>query len=116
MPLATIMTNINLSEPQRKALLQSLSGQVAELLGKPEQYVMTAYQYNPDMLFGGSDQPLAYMELKSIGLPADETGHLSQALCTEIGKLTGIPSNRIYIEFNDAARNMWGWDQRTFAG
>ena len=65
-------------------------------------------------LFAGDNQPLAYLELKSIGLPGDRTKALSADLCQLISTELAIAPDRIYIEFHDAPRNMWGWNGSTF--
>jgi phenylpyruvate tautomerase PptA (4-oxalocrotonate tautomerase family) len=65
-------------------------------------------------LFGGDDRPLAYLELKSIGLPADRTKALSAELCRLISTELEISPDRVYIEFHNAPRNMWGWNGSTF--
>jgi len=114
MPLLKIQTNQTLEAEQRSRLLEAASRDVAELLGKPERYVMVTLECNPDMRFAGSDAPLAYLELKSIGLPEARTTELSQALCGLIGKYAEVPAERIYIEFSDAARHLWGWNGGTF--
>jgi phenylpyruvate tautomerase PptA (4-oxalocrotonate tautomerase family) len=113
-PLLSITTNQAVPESDRPAALQRLSETVAHALGKPERYVMVSYRHNPDMLFGGSDAPLAYLELKSISLPGDRTGALSATLTDAINGLLGIPADRIYIEFADAERHLWGWNGGTF--
>jgi hypothetical protein len=66
------------------------------------------------MLFAGTDEPLAYLELKSIGLPQSITATASQTLCELITGETGVATNRIYIEFTDAPRHLWGWNGGTF--
>ena len=66
------------------------------------------------MLFAGSNEPLAYLELKSIGLPADKTTQFSATLCDLISTTLSIQSDRIYIEFSDAPRHLWGWNGKTF--
>lgn len=114
MPLLNLQTNQPIDASVKASLLKSASETVASALGKPEQYVMVNAQVNSDMLFAGSDAPLAYLELKSIGLPEDRTADLSQALCSLIHDQLGIDTNRIYIEFANAERHMWGWDGRTF--
>lgn len=114
MPYLNITTNQNLQDQERANLLQRASALVAEQLGKPERYVMVGWRHDPHMLFGGSDEPLAYLELKSIGLPGGDTVRLSAALSTLIGERLSIRADRIYIEFADAARNMWGWNGATF--
>jgi phenylpyruvate tautomerase PptA (4-oxalocrotonate tautomerase family) len=114
MPFLKIQTNRSLSEAEAKSLVARSSAVVAEQLGKPERYVMTSVETNPVMLFAGTDEPLAYLELKSIGLPESMTADISQALCALVSGETGIRPDRIYIEFADAPRKMWGWDGGTF--
>ncbi len=114
MPLLRIQTNRAVAEADQAGLIRQASARVAALLGKPERYVMVTLEHNPAMLFGGSDAPLAYLELKSIGLPANRTGELSKALCELMQQELDIAGDRVYIEFADAARNMWGWDGGTF--
>jgi len=114
MPLLKIQTNISVPQEQRAVLLKKASHQVAQLLGKAESYVMVGLETDCAMLFGGSDHPLAYLELKSIGLPADRTEEISAALCELVREVLGIHGNRIYIEFADAAPQLWGWNGGTF--
>lgn len=114
MPLLNIATNRQLEPSQSEALLKQASERVAAMLGKPEHYVMVSLTHNPQMLFGGNDAPLAYLELKSIGLPADRTTEFSQVLCDLVTHQLEIPADRIYIEFSDAARHLWGWNSTTF--
>lgn len=115
MPLLSILTNQALPGEARQQAVRSLSGTVALALGKPERYVMVSLQHNPDMLFAGSDAPLAFLRLNSIGLPAERTGELSATLCQAVSTQFDIPTERIYIEFCDAERHLWGWDGGTFA-
>jgi phenylpyruvate tautomerase len=114
MPFLKIQTNQPLAQTTAKALAAKASGRVADLLGKPESYVMVTVETNAAMQFAGSDQPLAYLELKSIGLPESLTPSASRVLCELVTGETGVPANRIYIEFSDAPRQMWGWNGATF--
>jgi phenylpyruvate tautomerase PptA (4-oxalocrotonate tautomerase family) len=95
-------------------LIKQVSAAVAAMLGKPERYVMVALNHNPQMLFAGDDSPLAYLELKSIGLPTERTGEFSRILSDLIAQQLQIPLDRIYIEFSDAQRHLWGWNAATF--
>jgi len=114
MPFLKVQTNSGMSAEIRNNLMKSLSRTVADQLGKPEQYVMVAIESGAPMIFAGNDEPLAYMELKSIGLPESGTSALSASLCSLVQDELGIPSDRIYIEFADAKRHMWGWNKDTF--
>lgn len=114
MPLLRIQTNRPLDAELQRELPRRASLRVAQLLGKPERYVMVSLEHNPAMLFGGNDAPLAYLELKSIGLPAARTAELSKGLCDFMTEQLGIAPDRVYIEFANAAANLWGWDGGTF--
>ena len=114
MPYLKIQTNAVIDEAAGKALLSAASALTAEQLGKPESYVMVALEPPVPMLFAGNDEPLAYLELKSIGLPEAKTEQLSQALCQLMQDSLGVSQDRVYIEFADAPRAMWGWNGATF--
>ena len=114
MPYLRIQTNASLAAADRTPVMETLSAAVANMLGKPESYVMVALETNEAMMFAGSDAPTVYVELKSLGLPEDETAGFSAALCDCISKQLGVPTDRIYIEFANPDRHMWGWDGRVF--
>jgi phenylpyruvate tautomerase PptA (4-oxalocrotonate tautomerase family) len=114
MPLLSIRTNIALDAGRRETLMAEASSRVADLLDKPEVYVMVSLDDDRPMLFGGSAAPLAYVELKSIGLPRDEAPEISEALCVLLERHVGIPPERVYIEFSDAEPSLWGWNGDTF--
>ena len=112
MPFLSITSNQQLNCDAGE--LELLSTAVAEGLQKPESYVMISIQHNPDMLFAGNNQPLAFCELKSLGLKESQTAELSGLLCNTIHQIFDIQQSRIYIEFSAPARAMWGWDGKTF--
>jgi phenylpyruvate tautomerase len=114
MPLLSIETNKSLDDAQLNSLLATASSRTAEILGKPESYVMVRLNSNPNMMFGGNQLPLAYVELKSLGLPEDRTAEFSAALCDLLSTGMDIPADRIYIEFKNGARHLWGWNSATF--
>ncbi len=114
MPVLMIQTNATLNQAAKSGFLQQASSTVASMLGKPERYVMVILEHNPDMLFSGTDTPFAYLELKSIGLPSSRTGEFSAILSSLLREHLNIPADRIYIEFADAQRHMWGWNSGTF--
>jgi len=114
MPTLIIETNAPTPPDRRREILRAGSARVAEILGKPESYVLVLFRANPDMLFAGKDAPLAYLELKSLGLPEGQTSELSAALCDLMKTHLGITPERIYIEFASPPRHMFGWNGGTF--
>ena len=114
MPYLKIQTNQKIDPTTGSNLLSGASKLVAAELGKPESYVMVALETETPMLFAGSDAPLAYLELKSIGLPEGKTAKLSAALSSLMAETLGVSQERVYIEFANAKGVMWGWNGATF--
>ena len=114
MPLLTLTTNIDVAADQQMPLLNKFSTLVAQLLGKPESYVMVIFNTDHPLVMGGTNDPCAFLQLKSLGLPEDSTANLSAALCDAVAEHLDIPANRIYIEFSNPDRHMWGWDRDAF--
>jgi len=116
MPLIKVQTSV--SAPQKaevESMLLSLSTKLAKHLGKPESYVMTAFEPGIHMTFAGTTEPVCYVEIKSVGtMKPDQTEAMSQDFCQQINQTLGVAKNRIYIEFADAKGAMWGWDGSTF--
>lgn len=116
MPLIKVQSSIKSPDKQTvENLLQSLSSKLAKHLGKPESYVMTSFEPEVAMSFGGTFEPVCYLEIKSVGnMKSSQTQAMSEDFCQEINEQLDIAKNRIYIEFADAKGSMWGWNSSTF--
>ncbi|MEO1669185.1 MAG: phenylpyruvate tautomerase MIF-related protein [Cyanobacteria bacterium J06631_2] len=116
MPLIKVQSSV--TQPAKSTvenLLTSLSANLAKHLGKPESYVMTAFEADIPMTFGGTLDPACYVEIKSVGtMSSEQTKKMSQDFCSQISDRLAVPSDRIYIEFADAKGYQWGWNQSTF--
>jgi len=66
------------------------------------------------VLFGADDAPLAFLQLKSLGLPEESTAELSAALCGLMEQHFGVPRGRVYIDFASPPRHLFGWNGGTF--
>ena len=114
MPYLKITTNKSIDAGQKHNLLKLASRMVASELGKPEQYTMVSVESPVQMLFAGTEEPCAFLELRAIELPESKTGKLSKLLCGLLQSQTGIPGDRIYISFADIKPSLWGWNGETF--
>jgi phenylpyruvate tautomerase PptA (4-oxalocrotonate tautomerase family) len=114
MPFLSITTNLEMERPAQQQAVAKLSQACAELLGKPESYMMVAMQSGVTMSFAGNADPCAIVTLASLGLPESKTADYSAALCELIGELLALPSERIYLHFTNPDRHMWGWNRSTF--
>jgi len=112
MPLLTIKTNIHIENKPLFAEAASLT--VANILKKPESYVMVHVEDEQNLIFAGEHLPCALLELKSLGLPENSTDDYSSRLCDFMLTEAGIIPSRVYIQFSNPQRHMWGWDKRTF--
>ena len=113
MPLVNIYLS-NDEKADKNKILKSVSGIVTKITGKPESYVMVTIQPT-DGIMGGKDDPLAFIEVRGIGGLDNKTNSaLSKDICETLNKNTGIPEDRIYINFMDIQASSWGWKGGTF--
>lgn len=115
MPLIKVQTSLPTPDQAKvEAMLKELSSSLAAHLGKPESYVMTAFEGDVPMTFAGTTDPACYIEIKSVGTMGAKTKAMSEDFCSKVESSLGVPKNRTYIEFADAAGAMWGWNGTTF--
>ena len=112
MPVLQITTNTDIDNSE--TLAKQASSLTAEILGKPESYVMVNINSDAGLIFAGTNEPCAHLMLKSLGLPESETKTYSEKLCTFIEQQLGVPPSRTYIEFVNPERHMFGWNSGTF--
>lgn len=115
MPYLNLTTNISIPATKTPELLSQFSQLLAQKTGKPEAYVMVQIIDAKPMLFAGTNQPLAYIECKSIGLNTAQTKPLAGEICQLLQSTLQIDSARVYIEFSDCKADYWGWNGSTFA-
>ena len=114
MPYFSIETNRTIDQTTHRELMKKTSAFIAELLGKPEAYVMIAITAETPLIFAGNDQPAAFVRLKSIGLPKERGTEFSEKICGFVEQELEIPPNRVFIDFKNLERDMFGWNGKTF--
>lgn len=60
MPSLLIKTNGRVAVESKPEIMGEMSRAVAQITGKPESFVLVAFE-QCDMMFGGSTEPCAYM-------------------------------------------------------
>ena len=114
MPYLSITTNALLAPETESALTAASSKILATELGKPEAYVMVSVQPAPALRFGGTDDPAAFLDLRSIGLPKN-LNPLASALTALLGEHGQVPAGRVFITFADLPPARWAHGGSTFA-
>ncbi len=115
MPYFSIQTNHPLTDDAAAALAKQASAHIADLVGKPEGYVMTAIKPGVTMTFGGSDAPTAFVEVKSLGLTESRCSPLAEKISAFIQTELSIAPDRVFIDFVDLQRTWFAWNGKTFA-
>jgi phenylpyruvate tautomerase len=114
MPYFSIETNQTVDPASNRELMKKTSAFIADLLGKPESYVMIAIKPETPLIFADSDEPAAFVRLKSVGLPKARSTEFSEKICGFVQHALKIPPNRVFIDFKDLEREMFGWNAKTF--
>ena len=114
MPYFSIQTNKPLDASSTAQLTRKTSAFAAELLGKPEAYVMAAVKPGTEMTFAGSGAPAAFVEVKSIGLPEDRCDAFAASISAFVRSSLGIEPDRVFIDFIDLPPARFAWNGKTF--
>ncbi|VDD97016.1 unnamed protein product [Enterobius vermicularis] len=115
MPVFTINTNIP-ADKIPADFCQKTSKLVASALGKPESYVCVCVKAGLPMTFGGSSEPCASCEIRSIGaVGRDYNRSHASKLYPHLSQTLGLAGNRVYIEFIDVSASTMAFNGSTFA-
>ena len=111
MPLLSIHTSKEIKE--KKEFIRKSAELVGKLTNKSLNYVMVRLEDSLDMYFSESHDPCCYLEIKSIG--SLDPSNMALIISEFITKEIEIPTNRIYINFDDVSSSNWAWDGKTFS-
>jgi len=115
MPYFSIHTNQAMERSAKQALLKRASAMAADLLGKPESYVMVSMDDGAALIFGGTEEPAAFVELRSIGLPREQCSGYAEKISDLLEEELKIPRNRVFIDFTDLDRGLFALNGKTLA-
>ncbi|GMP86013.1 hypothetical protein CsSME_00038968 [Camellia sinensis var. sinensis] len=102
MPCLNLSTNVNVEGVDTSSILKEATSTVADLIGKPEAYVMIVLKGSVPIAFGGTEEPAAYGELVSIGgLNPSVNKKLSAAISAILEAKLSIPPSRFFLKFYD---------------
>ena len=109
MPFVNISTSSKIED--KKKLLKEISTLISSLTNKSKRFVMAKLDDDCQMYFDDED-PCCFLEIKSIGSlsPSDMAKQISDFLSEKLG----IPTDKIYISFEDVSASMWSWNGKTF--
>jgi phenylpyruvate tautomerase PptA (4-oxalocrotonate tautomerase family) len=109
MPYINISTTAKVED--KKKLLEEISLLISSLTNKSKRFVMAKLDDNCHMYFD-DDSPSCFLEIKSIG--SLNPSEMAKPISDFVYRKMGIPTDRIYISFEDVSASLWAWNGRTF--
>jgi phenylpyruvate tautomerase len=113
MPYFSIETNKKIDISETEKLTKKASKFLAEMMSKPEQVIMVAIKPGTPLIFGGTDEPCAFVRIKALGLEKKRCPEFSGKVCGFLEKEIGVPGNRAFIEFTDIDGKAFGYNGDT---
>ncbi len=88
--------------------LKTAFGKAMSLIGKPEAYLMLSFEDNCRLWFSGDNSlPCAFIDVSILhSAPRASYELLTEALCKSVEDILLIPSDRIYVKFEETEN--WG--------
>ncbi|MBR2715833.1 MAG: hypothetical protein IKB73_06495 [Ruminococcus sp.] len=113
MPFIDAKFSTPVTDAQEETIKRRL-GEAITLIGKSEAYLMVQIQDNCKLYFkGNKDDNSAFFEVKLLGKSTKENYEkLTQRLCEIASDELSIPSNRVYVKFEEV--EYWGYDSFVF--
>ena len=116
MPTFILHYNLPNIKSNKLGVLQGCARSIlSEEIGKSPDFVLTMINFCENMSFGDSPAYCAFVEVKNVGkINPEITSLISKRLCSLISDFLEIEEEKIYIEFQESERHLWGWDGKTF--
>ena len=116
MPTFILHTSSTINDHQNETIRKYAVDILSQELGKSKEFIITLIHDSVALKFGQSEALCAYLEVKSVGtLSSEQTTAMSDRICNALQRILSIPPDRIYIEFQESSRHLWGWNGKTFA-
>lgn len=101
-----------LDEDSRLKLMKAMSSTTAGSFGKSEDVMFVQLEHTPNLMFGVSTEPCAFVHIEGIGGNfTDVCGPVSEVVTLH----TGIPDARIFLNFRCVEAEDWGRSGKTIA-
>jgi phenylpyruvate tautomerase len=114
MPFIKLETSAPITSGDREDLVRRLTKIAADVIGKPEDYVMASLS-EAKMTMGGQPGPAAFLDIRSIGgLDKEVNREITKQVSELLEEKLRIPSDRIFVCFSNIAAQNWGWNKSTF--
>jgi len=115
MPYFKIETNHQINATANSELMKKATRFLAEMMGKPEHVIMVTIKPGRPYVFGGTDDPAAFVQIKAVGLEKDRCPEFSKLICNFLEAEISVQKDRVFIEYIDIDPKIFGWNGDTLA-
>jgi phenylpyruvate tautomerase PptA (4-oxalocrotonate tautomerase family) len=116
MPVLTIRSNAAIDDDAMTSLLNAGSASLAATMGQPEAYVMTLFERADAMTMAATSEPCCLVDVRSVvELTADQTKAITAEVCSLLSAHLDVRPERVFVNFTDFRRAMWGFNGSTLA-
>ena len=115
MPYFSIETNQPIDANVNSELMKKATKFLAEVMEKPEHVIMVTIKPGMPYVFGGTDEPAAYVQIKAVALEKDKCPEFSRQVCDFLEAEISVPKDRVFIEFIDIDPTIFGFNGDTLA-
>lgn len=113
MPFISTSTNVKITNAQEISLKEKLGKAIELIPGKSETWLMLSFQAEQSLWFKGTNEPAAYVEVKSFGSAPDSAyDKLTKAVTALVAEELGVNPARIYVKYEEISH--WGWNGSNF--
>ncbi|XP_043707134.1 macrophage migration inhibitory factor homolog [Telopea speciosissima] len=102
MPCLNLSTNVSLDGLDTAPLVSEAIKAIANIIGRPESYVMVLLKGSIPITFNGNEEPAAFAELISMGgIDSDVKRKLIAEIGTILETKLSIPKSRFFFKVFD---------------
>ena len=113
MPIAIIQLAEKVTDEIKREIAKEAMKILSEILGKDIKWC-SSQVYESIGGLGGSINPSAFIDIRSIGALKGKQKDLSDKFCTMIESKTGIKGDKIYLNFTELTGENWGFNHKAF--
>ena len=110
MPVLRIETNQTLSEEQTAALMEKSTDMLCSALDKPKTYMMVYVDSGCSMMFNGTAEPFAFVQLRQFAFEKEQAAGVIKAISDFVVSELQVSPDRQYIQLTEMESTLFGWD------